>query len=369
MEKIYEEVSASDGSRIKELFLSEKCFKVVGLKAGNMSQVVKEIEKGMEAAGLKVRVYTKNRHIAAAIAGPIGLAALGVHNLATRNPDYEICKDITNNELTIDFVGNTSDVERSSEQIQKEWNSAKDSISSQWDNIKNSAFGNAVANIADSGVTALKDGIAWADDLWQDIFNEDNYNRAKESIDKIAKESWDFAKQQPEKVMEKYNNLDKGYKILVLTGIAGGTVIALPFAVAAASGVSIVSALAILGGGAVGAGGLGVAGGIVVTAGGTALSASLAASLGHKFIKDPEVDALIDNFNKLEKDVQKFYAVMEKQQEQGKRLYSKYAEIAKYMTLLQKQIEDGGKYDIKQVRDFVIRSEVLIEDLNATFGN
>ena len=99
------------------------------------------------------------------------------------------------------------------------------------------------------------------------------------------------------------------------------------------------------------------------------MSASVAATLGDKFIKDPEVDALIDNFSKLEKTVQKFYAVMEKTTRTGQAFVEKIRRNCKLCDSAEKQIEDGEKYDIKQVRDFATRSEVLIEDLNATFGN
>ena len=126
--------------------------------------------------------------------------------------------------------------------------------------------------------------------------------------------------------------------------------------------------MATIGGGALAAGGWGVAGGIVVTAGGTALSASVAATLAHKFIKDPEVEALVDNFSKLEELVKKYYVDMEKDQQKYKIIYEKFVKITEYMATLQEQINNGEKYDIKQVRNFAIRSETLLEDFKATFA-
>ena len=353
MESNSDAVTFENISKICELAMQKKSFKVVGFQAGDMGKVVKQIESAIEELGLKVRVYTHGRHIAAAATGPLGLAALAVHNLATINPDYEIAKCLSTNELIINFVGD----ETLSDMVNNEIDETKKLVNSAWGKIKNSALGNVTANIGDSiGVTM------------KDIFSKENYDKAKDAIDQIAAVSWETAKQKPQEIKNKFDNMDKGYKILILTGIAGGTVIALPFAVAAASGVSIVSALATIGGGALAAGGWGVAGGIVVTAGGTALSASVAATLAHKFIKDPEVEALVDNFSKLEELVKKYYIVMEQQQQQSKHLYNKYAEIANYVATMQEQINNGEKYDIKQVRNFAIRSETLLEDFKATFA-
>lgn len=75
-------------------------FEITGIK--DMSYTVKKIEKIIENYGLKVRVYRANR--SAAIAGaaiPTGVTqavgvwsaiGIGLHNLATYNPDFEIVK-------------------------------------------------------------------------------------------------------------------------------------------------------------------------------------------------------------------------------------------------------------------------------------
>ena len=353
MKNDYDVIAFEDMAKVCDLVMLKKSFKVVGFQAGDMGKVVKNVESAIEELGLKVRVYTHGRHIAAAASGPLGLAALAVHNLATINPDYEIAKCLSTNELIIDFVGD----ETLSDKVSCEIDETKKIAASAWGKIKNSALGNATANISDSISVTMKD-----------IFSKENIDKAKAAIDQVAADSWSMAKEKPQQIKDKFDNMDKGYKILVLTSIAGGAVIALPFAVAAASGVSIVSALAAIGGGALAAGGWGVAGGIVVTAGGTALSASVAATLAHKFIKDPEVEALVDNFSKLEKWVTKHYVDMENDQKKYKCLYKKFVAITAFMATMKEQIDNGEKYDIKQVRNFAVRTEALLEDFKATFA-
>ena len=81
-------------------------------KVKNCSQTVKKIERLIEAHNLSCRVYTAGRSttMAAALAsGPaifFGLAsaaAISAHNLATRNPDYEIAKYPLADKLVINY--------------------------------------------------------------------------------------------------------------------------------------------------------------------------------------------------------------------------------------------------------------------------
>lgn len=360
----YLQVFASDQKKVINFIAERKSFEIVDIPRGEMAKIVKFTEKEIESQGLKVRVYTKGRIAGAAagfLGGPLGAAvAAGIvaHNLATINPDYEIAKHLLANKLTVDYVADTT----LGESVGKSIDDIKDSMGETFSKLKN-----VTSNVWGTVVQAGTDTVYWADDVRKELFSEKNIQKTREKINELANESWKLAKEQPQKAMEKYNNLDKGYKILVLTGIAGGTIIALPFAVAAASGCSIISALAILGGGAVTAGGWGVAGGIIVTAGGTALSASVAATLGHKFISDPELEAFLDVYEELEKKVQKNFTLMEKHQEKYKGLYRKYAEISKYMLEMQQQIENGEKYDIHKVREFEVKTKVLVEDMEKIF--
>lgn len=79
----------------------------------NMGEAVERVEKLIESKGLSCRVYTKGRAatVAAAaipvsptvIGGWASALVIGVHNLATWNPDYEIAKNLVTGTLTIDY--------------------------------------------------------------------------------------------------------------------------------------------------------------------------------------------------------------------------------------------------------------------------
>jgi hypothetical protein len=78
-----------------------------------MSEAVESLEKTIESRGLSCRVYTKGRAAsiaAAAIPTPVTVLggwasaiAIGVHNVATWNPDYEIAKNLAMGTLTVDY--------------------------------------------------------------------------------------------------------------------------------------------------------------------------------------------------------------------------------------------------------------------------
>lgn len=180
---------------------------------------------------------------------------------------------------------------------------------------------------------------------------------------KAAEYTWKYVRDTPEIAVEKYNKMDKGYKILAIAAMAGGAVISIPFIVAAASGVSIVSALATLGFGALAAGGYGVAGGIIVTSAGSALAAALAGAVASKVIDDPEVNELIENYSKLEEIIKQNFVTMDNHQTKYKHLYKKYAATAIYVAKLNDQIQNGQKYDINEVKDINNRIKYTIEDI------
>lgn len=181
-------------------------------------------------------------------------------------------------------------------------------------------------------------------------------------LNKATEDTWKYMKDSPEVAIEKYKNMDKGYKILAISAMAGGAIVSIPFIMAAGS-MSIVSALAVLGLGALSAGGYGVAGGIVVTAGGAALAAALAATVANKVIDDPEVNELIEEYGRFEEIIKQNFATMENNQEKYKQLYEKYAKAANYVAQLQQQINNGEEYDINEVRDANNRIKIAIEDL------
>ena len=77
----------------------------------DFSILIAQIERAIEEKGMKCRVYTENRSLAiAAAAIPTGITQLagaasalgiGIHNLVTFNPDYEIARNITASKITI----------------------------------------------------------------------------------------------------------------------------------------------------------------------------------------------------------------------------------------------------------------------------
>lgn len=79
----------------------------------NLGEAVATLEKLIESQGLSCRVYTKGRAatVAAAaipisptvIGGWVSALAIGAHNLATWNPDYEIAKNLATGTLTVTY--------------------------------------------------------------------------------------------------------------------------------------------------------------------------------------------------------------------------------------------------------------------------
>jgi hypothetical protein len=97
--------------KIDQLIDNKETFTLTGVK--HMRKAVAAIEKKIEGKGLKCRVYLEGRAVsvgAAAIpasptviGGWLAAAAIGVHNLATYNPDYEIAKNPVTNKLEVKY--------------------------------------------------------------------------------------------------------------------------------------------------------------------------------------------------------------------------------------------------------------------------
>jgi hypothetical protein len=97
--------------KIDQLISSKQSFTLTGVS--HMKKAVATLERKIERKGLKCRIYTKGRAAtvgAAAIpfsptviGGWLAGAAIGVHNLATFNPDYEIAKKPISKELEISY--------------------------------------------------------------------------------------------------------------------------------------------------------------------------------------------------------------------------------------------------------------------------
>ncbi len=189
----------------------------------------------------------------------------------------------------------------------------------------------------------------------------ENIEKFKIVINKAAEDTWAHVRESPEGAVAKFKKMDKAYKVLALSAMAGGAVVSIPFVVALGP-MSIVSALATLGLGALSAGGYGVAGGLIVTGGGAVLAASLAGTIANKFIDDQEISELIDNYGKLEEIIKQNFQTMENNQEKFKSLYEKYALTANFVIQLKETIENGESYNIDEIRERNNRIIYIIED-------
>lgn len=77
----------------------------------NTSDIARKIESIIESMNMKCRVYTANRSIAmlstliptpfTLAMGTFSLVSIGIHNLVTWNPDYEIIKCIVDNQVVV----------------------------------------------------------------------------------------------------------------------------------------------------------------------------------------------------------------------------------------------------------------------------
>lgn len=95
--------------KLDTLAMRHESFQVVAVS--NISAVVKKIEGRLEKQGLKCRVYSEYRSTAMAAAfspaAVVGLGAavgIGLHNLATFNPDYEIGKNKLAGTVTVKYM-------------------------------------------------------------------------------------------------------------------------------------------------------------------------------------------------------------------------------------------------------------------------
>jgi hypothetical protein len=222
----------------------------------------------------------------------------------------------------------------------------------------------ALRQINLSGLEELKKTTSEKYKFAKDLADHEKIAGLQGMLKKATEDTWLYMKEVPEVAVEKYKNMDKSTKVMAISAMAGGAVISIPFIIAAGP-VSIISALATLGLGSLAAGGYGVAGGIVVTAGGAALSAALAGMAANKLIKDPEVEELIDNYKKLEKIIKQNFTIMDRNQQQFKKLYSKYGEMAEFVAELHKKIENEEKYDSTEVNEKNNRIKIIIEDLES----
>ena len=98
-----------DSELLHELISDKKSFRVTDIN--DMSYVVSRVEKAIESEALSCRVYTEYRSAAIGSAAiPTGVTqavglfsaiGIGLHNLVTYNPDYELGKNKISNTLSV----------------------------------------------------------------------------------------------------------------------------------------------------------------------------------------------------------------------------------------------------------------------------
>ncbi|XDZ50306.1 hypothetical protein AB8Q18_08860 [Neisseriaceae bacterium CLB008] len=99
----------SDVSQIDNLVAERKSFHIHGIDFENTFDQCTSIEEAIEAAGLTCRIYTKGRIVAAATgifsmgAGLAALTGIAAHNILTWNPQYEICRDLANGRILVEW--------------------------------------------------------------------------------------------------------------------------------------------------------------------------------------------------------------------------------------------------------------------------
>lgn len=101
--------------RIEELIRGHESFEIVDVKSCKQGTVVDIVKRTIEANGLKCRIRTSGRgFVAAALAIPTlggslaAFGAIGIHNLATRNPDYEVIKKLIGSDVRVVYFKDRS---------------------------------------------------------------------------------------------------------------------------------------------------------------------------------------------------------------------------------------------------------------------
>jgi len=99
--------------KIKQMVDRKLSFVIENIDATKLGNVVSLVEKIIESKNLRCRVYTENRASSMAVAaiptpitvwaGAVAGLAIGAHNLATWNPDYELGKNIASGTLKVNY--------------------------------------------------------------------------------------------------------------------------------------------------------------------------------------------------------------------------------------------------------------------------
>lgn len=114
-------VNGLNETEIDALLRAKASFSIIGLR-GQFTKGVFKVEKKIESLGLKCRVISDYKGVAAqgGVFGVFGAvvsasilpvlaitaASYTVHKLATYNPDYEIVKDYVNKKIIVNYKSN-----------------------------------------------------------------------------------------------------------------------------------------------------------------------------------------------------------------------------------------------------------------------
>lgn len=105
---IYSIKSVADET-IRQKLANHESFVLEDVSRTGMGETISQLEKHMRTLGLKCRIYTKGRsaaivgELAVPVVGWAAAAAIGMHNLVTWNPDYEIGKNLVMGTLTVTY--------------------------------------------------------------------------------------------------------------------------------------------------------------------------------------------------------------------------------------------------------------------------
>ena len=96
--------------KVRAFVLLKESFGIVNVAFGKQSQVVDLIEREIESAGFSCRVRTANRGwaVAALTVATLGGAAaagaaIAAHDLATKDSDYEVIKEMFGSDVAVEY--------------------------------------------------------------------------------------------------------------------------------------------------------------------------------------------------------------------------------------------------------------------------
>ncbi|MCQ9122097.1 hypothetical protein BKG95_05935 [Rodentibacter pneumotropicus] len=95
--------------QFRNLIDQRENFEIIGIPKGNMKKVCEILENYIESQNLKCRIYTKNRTVSGfagvinPVFGAVALVGIGIHNMMTWNPDFEISRDLINNRIAVAY--------------------------------------------------------------------------------------------------------------------------------------------------------------------------------------------------------------------------------------------------------------------------